>query len=56
MALDEYKAKKSTFDDPEQYLESIKSSVANEINRMKPVAPLGDDDLASVIPPKKKNK
>lgn len=54
MALDEYKAKKSTFDDPEQYLESIKSSVANEINRMKPVVPLGDDDLASVIPPKKK--
>ena len=30
--LDEYKANMSTFNDPEQYLESLLSSVANEIN------------------------
>lgn len=32
MALDDYKAKKSTFTDPDQYLEMLLSSVANEIN------------------------
>ncbi len=32
--LDDFKAKKSTFNDPDQYLEQVLSSVANEINRL----------------------
>lgn len=32
--LDDFSAKKSTFNDPDQYLEQVLSSVANEINRL----------------------
>ena len=51
MALDEYKAKRSTFNDPDQYLEMLLTSVANEINRVKPVAPLGVEDI--IMEPRK---
>ena len=35
-SLDEYKEKRNTFDDPDQYLELILSSGANEINSASP--------------------
>ena len=52
MSLDEYKAKKSTFSDPDQYLESIKTSVANEINGLIKNDPLDMDDV--VVKPQTK--
>ncbi len=53
-SLDDYKAKKSTFDNPDQYLEIILSSVANEINWVRSTTPLGDNERASIISPKGK--
>lgn len=45
VSLNEYRIKKSTYNDPEQYLEIILSSVANEINRMSTAKPLGNEDI-----------
>ena len=53
-ALDEYKAKRNTFDDPDQYLELLLSSVANEINGIRPTNPLGAEDI--IAEPKRKTK
>ena len=51
VSLDEYAAKKDTFNNPDQYLESIKTSVANEINseikRKDHISPLGVEDVIS---------
>ena len=53
-SLDEYKQNIKTYDDPEQYLESIKTSVANAINGTQSSGPLGVEDV--VVKPQKKTK
>ena len=52
-SLDEYSLKKKTYSDPDQYLEMLLSSVANEINAIEEESPL---DTAEIITPAKKDK